>query len=86
MTWIYYRLKHKQYKPNMTYQENLVNKNKTKKIQNKFKITDGIRISDDTLISNTFNEFFVSIGPNISRKIPNQKISPLQFMGDPPVN
>ena len=43
--------------------KNIIDKNKTKKIQNKFKITDGIMISDSTLISNTFNKFFINIGP-----------------------
>ena len=66
--------------------KNIININKTKKIQNKFKITDGTMISDGTLISNTFNEFFVNVGPNLAKKIPNQNISPLQFMSDPLMN
>ena len=66
--------------------KNIINKNKTKKIQNKFKITDGTMISDGTLISNTFNEFFVNVGPNLAKKIPKQNISPLQFMSDPLMN
>ena len=43
-------------------------------------------ISDGTLISNTFNEFFVNVGPNLAKKILNQNISPLQFMSDPLMN
>ena len=66
--------------------KNIINKNKTKKIQNKFKITDGTMISDGTLISNTFNEFFVNVGPNLAKKISNQNISPLQFVSDPLMN
>ena len=66
--------------------KNIINKNKTKKIQNKFKITDGTMISDGTLISNIFNEFFVNVGPNLAKKIPNQNIWPLQFMSDPLMN
>ena len=40
--------------------KNIINKNETKKIQNKFKISDGTMISDGTLISNTFNEFLLT--------------------------
>ena len=58
-------------------------KNKTKKIRNKFKMTDGTIISDGTHISNTFNEFFANIAPNLAKKISNQDISPLHFMNDP---
>ena len=66
--------------------KNIINRDKTKKIQKKFKITDGTMISDGTLISNTFNEFFVNVGPNLAKKVPNQNISPLQFMSDPLMN
>ena len=66
--------------------KNIINKNKTKKIQNKFKITDGTMISDGILMSNTFNEFFVNVGPNLAKTIPTQNISPLQFMSDPLMN
>ena len=54
--------------------KNIINKNKTKKIQNEFKITV------------TFNEFFVNVGPNLVKTIPNQNISPLQFISDPLMN
>ena len=80
------RLIQRQHKENMADHENIINKNKTKKIQNKFKITDRTMISDGTLISNTFNEFFVNVGPNLAKKSPNQNISPLQFMSDPLMN
>ena len=66
--------------------KNIINKNETKSAQNKFKITDGKIISDGTLISNTFNEFFVNIGSNLVDKIPYQNISPAQFMSDPLMN
>ena len=35
--------------------KNIVNKNKTRKTQDKFKLSDGTIISDGTLISNKFN-------------------------------
>ena len=66
--------------------KNISDKNKTKKIRNKFKMTDGTMISDGTHISNTFNEFLANIAPNLAKKISNQNISPLHFMNDPLVN
>ena len=51
-------LKQGQLKKNMVDYDNISDENKTKKILNKFKMTDGTMISDGTQISNTFNEFF----------------------------
>ena len=36
-------------------------------MQDKFKLSDGTIISDGTLISNKFNEFFTNIGPNLEK-------------------
>ena len=66
--------------------KNISDKNKTKKIRNKFKMTDGTMISDGTHISNIFNEFFANIAPNLAKKISNQNISALHFMNDSLVN
>ena len=66
--------------------KNIINKNKTKKVQDKFKLNDESMISDKSVISNRFNEFFVNIGPNLAKMIPIQNVSPLQFMDDPTVN
>ena len=63
--------------------KNMSDKNKTKKIRNKFMMTDSTMISGGTLISNTFNEFFQNIAPNLAKKISNQNISSLHFMNDP---
>ena len=38
--------------------KNIVNKNKIKKVQSKFKLPDGSETENKTLISNTFNDFF----------------------------
>ena len=35
------------------------------------------------MISNKFNEFFVNIGPNLAKKIPQLGIDPLKYMGGP---
>ena len=66
--------------------KNISDKNKTKKIRNKFMMTDSTMLSGGTLISNTFNEFFQNIAPNLAKKISNQNISSLHFMNDPLVN
>ena len=66
--------------------KSIINKNKSKKVQDKFKLNDESMTSDKSVISNTFNEFFVNIGPNLAKKFPIQNVSPLQFMDDPSVN
>ena len=64
--------------------KSIVNKNKANKIQDK--LSDDTLTSDQSIISTKFNEFFIGIGPNIAHKIPNQRESPLHFMGQPTVN
>ena len=66
--------------------KSIVNKNKANKIQDKFKLSDGTLTSDKSIISTKFNEFCIRIGPNLAHKIPNQRESPLHFMGQPTVN
>ena len=66
--------------------KNIVNKNKTKQLQTKFKFSDGSFTTDDFVISSKFNDFFVNIGPNLAKKIPHQTVSPLDLMGRPSVN
>ena len=66
--------------------KNIINKNKSKKVQDEFKLNDESMISDKSVISNKFNEFFVNIGRNLAKKIPIQNVSPFQFMDDPTVN
>ena len=63
--------------------QDIVNKNKKKKIQTKFKVENGGLTSDSLLISNKFNDFFVNIGPSLAMKIPKQTLNPLQYMGHP---
>ena len=66
--------------------KSIVNKNKTTKIQDKFKLRDGIFTSDKSMISTKFNEFFNGIGPNLARNIQKQSVTPLSFMGQSWVN
>ena len=66
--------------------KSIVNKNKTTKIQDKFKLSDGTFTSDKSMISTKFNEFFIGIGPNLARNIQRQSVTPLSFMGQSWVN
>ena len=61
----------------------VINKNRVKQIQAIFKLSDRSITSDEYLISEKFNDFFVSIGPNLAKKIPSQTLSPLKYMGQP---
>ena len=36
-----------------------------------------------TLISEKFNDFFINIGPNLAKKIPDLGMNPLNHMGPP---
>ena len=63
--------------------KNVINENRVKQIQGKFKLSDGSITSDKYLISEKFNDFFVNIGPNLAKKIPSQNLSPLKYMGEP---
>ena len=49
--------------------KSIVNKNKMKKINSKFKLPDGSVTENKLLISNKFNDFFINIGPNLAKKI-----------------
>ena len=54
-----------------------------KKVHSKFKFNDGSLTDNKNVISNKFNEFFVNIGPNLAKKIPQLGIDPLKYMGGP---
>ena len=63
--------------------KNIVNKNKVRQSQTKFKLNDGSLTTDGSVISNKFNDLF---GPNLAAKIPDQNLSPNDFMGQPLTN
>ena len=66
--------------------KSIVNKNKTTKFQDKFKLSDGTFTSDKSMISTKFNEFFIGIGPNLAQNIQRQSVTPLSLMGQSWVN
>ena len=51
--------------------KNIVNKNIIKKVQSKFRLPDGSVTENRSLISEKFNDFFINIGPNLAKKIPD---------------
>ena len=44
-----------------------INKNKVRKIQEQFKLSDGSVTSNKLIISEKFNEFFINIGPTLAK-------------------
>ena len=58
----------------------IIGKNKQKKLQEKFKLSDGTITSDKYIISERFNDFFIGIGPSLAGKIPSQSIKPKQYL------
>ena len=63
--------------------KNVVNKNKVKNVNSKFRLNDGSLTENKSMISDKFNEFFVNVGPNLAKKIPETGINPLHYMGSP---
>ena len=57
----------------------IINKNSKKQIQTSFKSGDSI-IENPTEICEKFNEFFINIGPTLSRKIPKIDKSATQYL------
>ena len=60
----------------------ILNQNEYKQTQSRFKLSDGQITADKQIISEIFNDFFVSIGPNLAHKLPNQAQSPLSYLGN----
>ena len=50
-------------------------------IQEKFKPSDNSIITDKCRISEKFSEFFINIGPQLARRIPDQSVEPRDYMG-----
>ena len=63
----------------------IINKKKTSNMSNKF-IVNGQLCSCKQQITNAFNNFFVNIGTNLSKKIPPTNVNPLSYMENLKVN
>ena len=46
----------------------IINKNKVRKIQEQFKLSDGSVTFNKLIISEKFNDFFINIGPTLAKK------------------
>ena len=62
-----------------TILKNIINKNKSNRVQTEFKIGNDV-VKNKTIIAENFNEFFTNIGPNLASKIPAQSRSPSSFL------
>ena len=60
--------------------KSIVNRNKNKQIQNKFKLNDGTITSNKLVICEKINYFFIGIGPSLAKKIPKQSKLPEAFL------
>ena len=60
--------------------KSIVNKNKSKQNQSKFKLNDGSVTTNKLEICEKFNNFFIGIGPTLANKIPKQSQSLESFM------
>ena len=62
--------------------KSIINKNQKTHIQGRFKIGKNLTTSDNELISNKFNDFFINIGPTLAKSIPRINKSPLSYLGN----
>ena len=62
--------------------KSIINKNQKTHIQGRFKIGKNLITSDNKLISNKFNDFFINIGPTLAKSIPRINKSPLSYLGN----
>ena len=59
--------------------KNIVNKNRIKKIHSKFKLPVGIQKTSPLSVTSSMI-FFINIGPNLAKNIPDLGINPLKYM------
>ena len=52
----------------------MINRNKSSRIQEKFKLNDGSITTDGNIICSHFNDFFINIGPNLANWIKSPNI------------
>ena len=69
-------------KKTWTILKGIINLNKSKRVQEKFKLQDETITDNKVTISESFNTFFVNIGPNLAKGMSNQPQIPESFMGN----
>ena len=62
--------------------KSIINKNQKPHIQGRFKIGENLITTDNELISNKYNDFFINIGPTLAKSIPHVNKSPLNYLGN----
>ena len=62
--------------------KNFISKHRKSNIQCKFKLNNGTVTDDKKIISESFNNFFINIGPTLAKSIPFIDKSLLNSMGD----
>ena len=60
--------------------KNIVHKNRFKKIHSKFKFQDGVIQKTSPVSVTSSMIFFINIGPNLAKNIPDLGINPLNYM------
>ena len=60
--------------------KSVINRNKKTKFQDKFKFNDGSYTTDMKIICEKFNDFFINVGPSLSKQIPPQNSSPDDYI------
>ena len=64
----------------------IINKNKKRNVQTNFKMSDNTTTSDKLLIAETFNEFFINVGPNLAKSLKNINRVPEHYLKEPLLN
>ena len=61
--------------------KSIINKNQKHHFHSRFKIGENLNTSDNELISNKFNDFFINIGLTQAKSIPHVNKSPISYLG-----
>ena len=64
----------------------IINKNKKRNVQTNFKMSDNSITTDKLLIAETFNEFFINVGPNLAKSLKNNNRIPEYYLKEPILN
>ena len=60
----------------------VINRNKSSRIQEKFKLNDGSITTDGNIICSHFNDFFINTGPYLANRIKSPNIPTKKYLGD----
>ena len=66
--------------------KSIINKNRSKITQSKFRLSDGTLVTNGIDVCDRFNDFFTTIGPTLDKKIPQTNKKPIEYLGCPMIN